>query len=527
MNFKELVSAMKQIEENNTLSEEIIIDAMKEALAKAYAKHTGLPDVQVRVEFNPADKQIHLYQQRTVVEAVEDDEFEISLSEAQKRQSDAKLGDIVEDEVSMDGFSRQAVGLVKNVLKQKIREAQKQIVYDEYIDKLTDIVIGTVDKVEERFVLVKLDKAQAMMPRNAQMPQERYVEGQPIKVVITEVNRDTKGSQVLVSRADANLVKRLFENEVPEIYQGIVEIKAIAREAGERTKMAVYSHKEEVDPIGACIGPRGSRVQVVIEELKGEKIDIFQWSDNISELIKNALSPAHVDAVLPAEDGKNLLVVVDDDQLSLAIGKKGKNVRLAVSLTDRKIDIKTRSDVAAMGIDVEAKLAEMAAKEAEARMEREREEARRQAELERQREAQALEEALQMQPNESEEEVVEDVPLFEEVVAEPEKVVEKRRKPKLQVKASDYISKFEALADASRPTVAPVEKSYKKSYDKKKDDDERRLRLKDMKRDMEYEIRPEYSQEELEEIRRQEELEQDQWNDDIDYDEYDSYYDED
>lgn len=538
MNFKDLLKAMHSIEETNMLSENIVIDALSEAISKAYRKHIEIPDVQVRVEFNQEDSQIHVFQQRTIVEEVEDEELEISLFDAKKLNPSLELGQVVEEEVSIDGFGRAAVLLAKNVLKQKIREAQKQNVYDEYIDKVQEMVTGVIDKVEDRFVLVNLDKAQAMMPRSAQMPQEKYKEGQRIRVIITEVNKDTKGSQVLVSRADANLVKRLFELEVPEIYQGVVEIKAIAREVGERTKMAVYSHKPEVDAIGACIGPRGSRVQVVIEELKGEKIDIFEWSDDVTELIKNALSPAHVLAVLPVADSKNLLVVVEDDQLSLAIGKKGKNVRLAVNLTGMKIDIKTKSDVEAQGIDwKDLALQETMKKEAE-RLAKQAEEARRMAELEQQREQEALQAALSMTQQEEEtttvvedvvekeeEKIIEDVPLFEEV---EEKVVEKRRKPTIKPKVSDYVSKFEALADASRQDKTVTKPAKSKNNDKSKErEEDRKIKLADMLRDKDYSIRPEYSEEELEEIRRQEELESQDWyEDDIDYDEFDSYYDE-
>ncbi|MDD6467127.1 MAG: transcription termination factor NusA [Erysipelotrichaceae bacterium] len=538
MNFKDLLKAMHSIEETNMLSENIVIDALSEAISKAYRKHIEIPDVQVRVEFNQEDSQIHVFQQRTIVEEVEDEELEISLFDAKKLNPSLELGQVVEEEVSIDGFGRAAVLLAKNVLKQKIREAQKQNVYDEYIDKVQEMVTGVIDKVEDRFVLVNLDKAQAMMPRSAQMPQEKYKEGQRIRVIISEVNKDTKGSQVLVSRADANLVKRLFELEVPEIYQGVVEIKAIAREVGERTKMAVYSHKPEVDAIGACIGPRGSRVQVVIEELKGEKIDIFEWSDDVTELIKNALSPAHVLAVLPVADSKNLLVVVEDDQLSLAIGKKGKNVRLAVNLTGMKIDIKTKSDVEAQGIDwKDLALQETMKKEAE-RLAKQAEEARRMAELEQQREQEALQAALSMTQQEEEtttvvedvvekeeEKIIEDVPLFEEV---EEKVVEKRRKPTIKPKVSDYVSKFEALADASRQDKTVTKPAKSKNNDKLKErEEDRKIKLADMLRDKDYSIRPEYSEEELEEIRRQEELESQDWyEDDIDYDEFDSYYDE-
>ncbi len=539
MNFKDLIKAMRSIEETSMLSEEIVISALSEAISKAYRKHIEIPDVQVRVDFNHKDNQIHVFQQRTIVEEVEDEELEISLEDAKKVDSALELGGVVEEEVSIDGFGRAAVLLAKNVLKQKIREAQKQNVYDEYIDKLEEMVIGVVDKVEERFVLVNLDKAQAMMPKSAQMPQERYREGQRIRVIISEVNKDTKGSQVLVSRADANLVKRLFELEVPEIYSGVVEIKAIAREAGERTKMAVYSHRPEVDAIGSCIGPRGSRVQVVIEELKGEKIDIFEWSDNVSELIKNALAPAQVLAVLPMEDSRNLLVVVENDQLSLAIGKKGKNVRLAVNLTGKKIDIKTRSDVEAMGIDWKAMLLEATMKAEAEKQAKALEEAKRLAELEAQREQEALEAAMNMTEEvvvptveevveevvETVEEIVEDVPMFEEVVEE--KVVEKKRKPKLEVKASDYVSKFEALADASRSNKEQV-KSSKPKYKEDKKEEDFKVKAKDMKENMDYAIRIEYSDEELEEIKRQEEMENESWyDDDIDFDEYDSYYDED
>ncbi|UPU39676.1 transcription termination factor NusA [Erysipelothrix sp. Poltava] len=211
--------------------------------------------------------------------------------------------------------------------------------------------MAMVESVEEKFVVLNLGKSLAVMPRAAQIEGETYREGQTLKVVITDVNRDTKGAQILVSRADAMLVRRLFENEVPEIFEGQVEIKAIAREAGERTKIAVYSHDSDIDPIGACIGPRGSRVQAIIEELKGEKIDIFEWSDNMVELINNALAPAEVIAVYPNADNKGLVVIVDDNQLSLAIGKRGKNARLAVRLTKQRIDIKSVSEAEADGID--------------------------------------------------------------------------------------------------------------------------------------------------------------------------------
>ena len=300
MKLKDLLKAMQAIEEDRALSIDVVTSALKEALTKAYRKHVEMPDAEVQVLVDESTGEIKVYRQKMVVETVEDDEFEISLNDAKKLNDEAELGVLVNtNEINIAEFGRAAVILAKNVLRQKIKEAEKQAVYDEYIDKLQDMVIGTIESVEEKFCVVNIGKTLALMPRVAQIPGETYKEGQRIRVVISEVNKETKGAQVLVSRADANLVKRLFEKEVPEIYQGIVEIKEIAREPGERCKMAVYSKNVNVDPIGACIGPRGSRVQVVIDELHGEKIDIFEWSEDVTELIKNALAPAQILAVIP------------------------------------------------------------------------------------------------------------------------------------------------------------------------------------------------------------------------------------
>ena len=337
MKLKDFMKAMQAIEQDRSLSQEIVVAALKEALAKAYRKHIEIPDALVSVDINEKSGEIKVYQQRTVVEEVEDDELEISLKDAKSINQDLELGDLVSSEVSIDNLGRAAVILAKNVMKQKIREAEKQAVYDEYCDKLDDLVVGTIESVEEKFCVVNIGKTLALMPRVAEIPNEHYHEGDRIRVIVSEVNKETKGAQVLVSRADPNLVKRLFEKEVPEIYQGIIEIKAIARDPGERCKMAVYSKNENVDPIGACIGPRGARVQVIIDELNGEKIDIFEWSGDVSELIKNALAPAEILAVIPNAERRGLMVVVNDSQLSLAIGKKGKNARLAVKLTGSRL----------------------------------------------------------------------------------------------------------------------------------------------------------------------------------------------
>lgn len=548
MKLNDFMTAMQAIESDRQLSKEIVVDALQEALSKAFRKHIEIPDALVRVAVDDENGEIKVFQQRAVVETVEDDELEISLNDAKRINEALELGDVVEEEVNIADFGRAAVILAKNVMKQKIREAEKLAVYEEYCDKVEEMIFGTVESVEEKFCVINIGKTLAIMPKNQQIPNETYREGSMIRVVISEVNKETKGAQVLVSRADATLVKRLFEKEVPEIYQGIIEIKAIAREAGERTKMAVYSHNENIDPIGACIGPRGTRVQVIIDELKGEKIDIFEWSDDVSELIKNALSPAEVLAVIPNEARKDgLLVVVPDNQLSLAIGKRGKNARLAVKLTGHKIDIKSESDINEMGIDwKDAAMRYRAEYLAKQQAEKE---AAQQERFEQMKEEEALtlddagvafDESVYEEETELEEEAVSETskveaPIVEEAMEEKQEsdleeaariAKEKQKSEGLNVKEKqEYKSKFESLADASnRQEAKPIAKAkYKKN-----DDKEERKPTFNLK-DIDYGMKPIYSEEELEEIeRKQLEEEENDWiHDDIDFDEYDKYYDED
>lgn len=561
MKLKDFMKAMQAIEQDRSLSQDIVVAALKEALAKAYRKHIEIPDALVRVDINEKSGEIKVYQQRAVVEEVEDDELEISLADAKKIRQEVELGDMIENEVSIENLGRAAVILAKNVMKQKIREAEKQAVYDEYCDKLDDLVVGTVESVEEKFCVVNIGKTLALMPRVAQIPGEHYYEGQRLRVVVSEVNKETKGAQVLVSRADGNLVKRLFEKEVPEIYQGIIEIKAIARDPGERCKMAVYSKNENIDPIGACIGPRGSCVQVIIDELHGEKIDIFEWSDDVTELIKNALAPAEILAVIPNTDRRGLLIVVNDNQLSLAIGKKGKNARLAVKLTGNKIDIKSESEVNALGIDWKAIAAEQKAKQAE-KLALERAEAQQRMFEEREMGNSEIDDeylANELQPSYEEvaaDEVVSEPALEvnseaeEAAEAEAEEVAEvkekaevkeeraetdleraariakeKQRAEGLNIKEKqEYVSKFEQIAGApaAKPTTA-AKPRWKKESD---EEEKRRKPTFDLKKD--YELKPIYSEEELEEIakREAEEKANDWINDEIDFDEFDEYYEE-
>ena len=566
MKLKDFMAAMQAIETDRKLSKEVVVDALQEALAKAFRKHIEIPDALVRVDVNEKSGDIKVYQQRLIVENVEDDELEISLEDAKRVNQELELGGVVEEEVSIADLGRAAVILAKNVMKQKIREAEKLVVYEEYCDKVEEMVMGTIESVEEKFCVVNIGKTLALMPKNQQIPNERYREGEMIRVVITEVNKETKGAQVLVSRGDATLVKRLFEKEVPEIFQGIIEIKAIAREAGERTKMAVYSHNENIDPIGACIGPRGQRVQVIIDELGGEKIDIFEWSEDVTELIKNALSPAEVLAVIPSEERKGgLLVVVPDNQLSLAIGKRGKNARLAVKLTGNKIDIKAETDVDAAGINWK----EIAMKQREEFLARQQE-AKLAAQMERFEENAQPQDALSLddagvsfQEAVTEEAVSEPVvdessepveatasPAVEEasVSAPVEEVVEeaqpqeetdlekaariareKQKQEGLNLKEKqEYRSKFETLADASakQDDKSAAKPRYKK-YDKYEEKEERRKPTFDLNKKA-YEMKPIYSEEELAEIEREErEIEESDWiHDEIDFDEYDKYYEE-
>lgn len=593
LNYKNMLKALALVEDEKNISEEVILDALKEAMAKAYKKNAELQDIDVVAEINEKKKTIDLYQNYTVVASdddVEDDELEIGLAEAKAYDANAEVGGIIRRPVEMTEMSRAAVSIAKNVLRQKIREAEKVSVYNEYIDKKDDMVLGEVESVKDKFVLVNLGKATALMPRSAQIPNERLREGQQIRVVIKEVNKETKGSQVLVSRADPMLVKRLFEKEVPEIYDGTVEIKAIAREVGDRTKMAVISHNPDVDPIGACIGPKGQRVQRIIEELKGEKIDIFTYSDDLTELVKNALAPASVIAVIPQSDAHNLLVIVEEDQLSLAIGKRGKNARLAVKLINRNIDIKTRRDIEDMGMDYDALIEEAEARREEIRREnlrrenqRKIEEAKAKAEeriAEGHRKLEALGgkaeaedddfipdemmeglddrvyESIDLSTNEEgkeEEPVIQEIEEVSETEEEPavevveeeteedteevfeetmEKKPESRKHANLEEMAANntYVSRFEKLADTSKPKQ---DTKFRKKNRKKDEESPYKVSNKELEKALKDKLaankaaaKPIYTEEELAEIEAQQEAEEEREYD-IDYDEYEDFYDED
>ncbi|WP_163215894.1 transcription termination factor NusA [Clostridium thermarum] len=339
-----LVAAYKVKEKG--ISEELLFTTIEDALVAAYKKNyatTGSSVQNVRVSMNRENGEIHVYAQKKVVDMVKDDVNDISLQDARRYSPRYEIGDVVEIEVTPRTFGRVAAQSAKQVVVQRIKEAERNIIYNEFVEKEYDIITGTVIRKDKGNVFVDLGRIEAVLGPTEQMHGEEYNFNERLKLYIVEVKNTTKGAQVIVSRTHPGLVKRLFELEVPEIYEGVVEIKSIAREAGSRTKIAVHSNDENVDPMGACVGPKGIRVQNIVNELKNEKIDIIKWSKLPEEYIANALSPAKVLDVTIDEDNKSAKVIVDDNQLSLAIGKEGQNVRLAAKLTGWKIDIKSKS----------------------------------------------------------------------------------------------------------------------------------------------------------------------------------------
>lgn len=346
---EEFIGALKEIVKEKGISEDLLFTTIEDALVSAYKKNyanLGANNQNVKVTMNRETGEIHIYAQKTVVENVVDSVNEITLEDAKKINPRYQIEDIADVELTPKSFGRVAAQSAKQVVIQRIKEAERNIIYNEFITKEYDIINGIVIRKDKGNVFVDLGKIEAVLGPSEQMPGEEYNFNDRLKLYIVEVKNTTKGAQVVVSRTHPGLVKRLFELEVPEIFGGVVEIKSISREAGSRTKIAVYSHDETVDPMGACVGPKGARVQSIVNELKNEKIDIIKWSKLPEEYIANALSPAKVLDVTIVEDSKSARVIVDDNQLSLAIGKEGQNVRLAAKLTGWKIDIKSKSQAA-------------------------------------------------------------------------------------------------------------------------------------------------------------------------------------
>ncbi|UOE92803.1 transcription termination factor NusA [Alkalihalobacillus sp. LMS39] len=345
----DFMDALTTLETQKGISKDIIIEAIEAALISGYKRNFNQAQ-NVRVDINRDSGMIRVFARKTVVEEVFDSRLEISEDEAQKINPNFQVDDVVEIEVTPKDFGRIAAQTAKQVVTQRVREAERGIIYSDFIDREEDIMTGIVQRQDNRFIYVDLGKVEALLPLNEQMPNEQYKHNDRIKAFITKVEKTTKGPQILISRTHPGLLKRLFELEVPEIYDGTVEIKSVAREAGDRSKIAVYAEDQEVDPVGACVGPKGQRVQTIVNELKGEKIDIVQWSEDPVVYVANALSPSKVVKVTVNEEEKMTQVIVPDYQLSLAIGKRGQNARLAAKLTGWKIDIKSESEAEELGL---------------------------------------------------------------------------------------------------------------------------------------------------------------------------------
>ncbi|MCR2820681.1 transcription termination factor NusA [Lederbergia panacisoli] len=345
----ELLDALIILEREKGISREVLIEAIEAALVSAYKRNFNQAQ-NVRVDLNLGTGTMRVFARKEIVDEVFDSRLEISLDQAKNINPAYEAGDIVELEVTPKDFGRIAAQTAKQVVTQRVREAERGIIYSEFIDREDDIITGIVQRQDPRFIYVSLGKIEALLPQSEQMPNETYKPHDRIKVYITKVEKTTKGPQIYVSRTHPGLLKRLFEIEVPEIYDGTVEIKSVAREAGDRSKISVSTDNSEVDPVGSCVGPKGARVQAIVNELKGEKIDIVEWSSDPVVFVANALSPSKVLDVEIHEEEKATTVVVPDYQLSLAIGKRGQNARLAAKLTGWKIDIKSESDARAQGI---------------------------------------------------------------------------------------------------------------------------------------------------------------------------------
>jgi transcription termination/antitermination protein NusA len=343
----ELKAAITQLSAERNLPKEVVLAALESALASAYKKSISALEQDVLVKVDPESGEINFYIQKVIAESVANPNREISIKEARKRRATAQLGDVINIECTPENIGRIAVQAAKQVVLQRLREAEHRIVYEEFTDREGKVVSGTVQFTEPKRIYVRLNRIEAILPASEQVPSEHYYRGQRLKFYLLEMVQRDKEPQILVSRSHPNLIRGLFELEIPEVHNGIVELKALAREAGHRTKVAVATTQENVDPVGSCLGPRGIRLQSIINELNGEKIDVIQWHADPGVFISNALSPAQVASIKTDEERNVATVVVPDKQLSLAIGKEGQNARLAAKLTGWRIDIRSISAIEA------------------------------------------------------------------------------------------------------------------------------------------------------------------------------------
>ncbi len=340
----ELLIAMDELEKQNGIKKDFLMESIETALVVAYKRNFECSDENVKVVLDKTDGKMHVYQEKNVVENVENEKTEISLEDAKKVNSDFNVGDVVQTELMPKEFGRIAAQTAKQVITQKIREASRDVIFTEFADKKGEIITGLVQKADGGAVILDLGRIEGIMPKKEQIPTETYNVNDKVKTCIISVEKGVKGSaQIILSRASTEFVRKLFEIEIPEIYEGLIEIKSISREAGSRSKIAVYSPNPNIDPVGSCVGQKGIRIQNIINELNGEKIDVIEWNEDPSIFISTSLLPAKVLAVDVREDERFAQVIVPDDQLSLAIGKAGQNAKLAARLTNWKIDIKSES----------------------------------------------------------------------------------------------------------------------------------------------------------------------------------------
>ena len=340
----ELILAMEELEKENGVKKDEMLETIETALVTAYKRNYDCEDENVKITMDKETGEIHVYMQKEVVKEVENDKTQISLEEAKKIDKKIKVGDVLDNELVPKNFGRIAAGTAKQVIIQKIREASREFLYNEFNDRIGEIVSGIVQKADGGIVVVDLGRLEGVMPVKEQIPTEKYHVNDKIRACIIDVEKGLKGStQVIISRSHNDFVRKLFELEIPEIYEGLIEIKSVSRDAGNRCKVAVYSQNENIDPVGSCVGQKGIRIQNIINELNGEKIDVIEWNEDPSIYISSALLPAQVMAVDIKEEERFAQVIVPDDQLSLAIGKAGQNARLAARLTNWKIDIKSET----------------------------------------------------------------------------------------------------------------------------------------------------------------------------------------
>lgn len=346
---QELLNAVEFIHKEKNIPMQVLVEAIEAALITAYKKNYT-DHKNVSIDLNMETGVYRVMSRKDVVEEVEDTTAEIDLLTARNYNPAYEIGDPFDEDVTPQDFNRVGAQAAKQAVMQRIRDAERGILYDEFISKENEVLTGLIDRVDHRFVYIQLGKTDAVLSESERMPNESYIPNDRIKVYVNKVEQTTKGPQIFVSRTHPNLLKRLFEAEVPEIFDGTVEVMSVAREAGERSKISVFAKNTDVDAVGSCVGARGARVEAIVDELNGEKIDIVLWDEDPEVFVKNALSPSQVVSVKVDEENKSTVVIVPDHQLSLAIGKKGQNARLAAKLTGWKIDIKSETDAREAGI---------------------------------------------------------------------------------------------------------------------------------------------------------------------------------